>query len=67
MIYLDENKTKVVIFNGKIANELLGLGYRIIQVLPDKRNKIKSVFVFKATKGIEQDVVKLTKSDIDLF
>ena len=67
MIYLNENKTKVLIFSGRVANELLTKGYRIIQVIPDKRNKIKTVFVFEANIGIEKDILSLTESTNDLF
>ena len=63
MIYLNEEKTEVLIFSGRISNELLSKGYRIIRLLPDKRNKIKTVFVFQATKGFEDDVLKLTKNE----
>lgn len=67
LIYLDENKTKVVIFSGKIANDLLSKGYRIIQVLPDKRNKIRTVFVFEANKDIETTILLLTKNSSEIF
>ena len=66
LIYLDEGKTEILIFSGRIANELLCKGYRIIRLAPDKRNRIKTVFIFQATKGIESDVLNLTKSD-DVF
>lgn len=60
MIYTDENKSKVIVFSGRIANELLRKGYQIVEVRPDKRNKIKTIFLFKGEVGIEEEILKLT-------
>lgn len=60
MVYLDENKSKVLIFSGNTANKLLNMGHVIIQVRPDKRNKIKSCFVFKGDSTIESDIIKVS-------
>lgn len=60
MIYLDENKSKVLIFSGNIANRLLEKGHIIIQVRPDKRNKIKSCFVFKSDSTLENDFLMVS-------
>lgn len=53
----------VIIYSGKIANELLKRGYRIVKVMPDRRNKIKTVFVFANERNIVQDVDELTRPD----
>lgn len=57
MIYLDEEKSKVLIFSGNIANKLLDKGHEIVQVRPDKRNKIKTVFIFAGDTTIEKDLL----------
>ena len=51
----------VIIYSGKIANELLRRGYRIVKVMPDRRNKIKTVFVFANERNIVRDVDELTR------
>jgi predicted CoA-binding protein len=54
MIYTDEKKESIVIFAGRVARELLKRGFTIIDIKPDKTNKIKTVFVFKREHGIEK-------------
>lgn len=54
MIYTDEAKEGIIIFAGKVARELLRRGYTIIDVKPDKTNKIKSIFVFRRENNIEK-------------
>lgn len=54
----------ILIFNGDTARQLLRHGYTIIDVKPDKRNRIKSVFVFRYEDGIEQMIADLEE---DLF
>lgn len=56
MHYDNELKNRIIIYSGRIANALLDKGYQIVQVRPDKRNKIKSVFVFRADEGIEDEL-----------
>lgn len=51
----------VIIYSGKIANELLRRGHRIVKVMPDRRNKIKTVFVFANERNIVRDVDELTR------
>lgn len=53
----------IIIYSGKIANELLRRGHRIVKVMPDRRNKIKTVFVFANERNIVQDVDELTRPD----
>lgn len=59
MQYEDETKERIIIYSGKIANALLDRGYQIVQVRPDRRNKIKSVFLFEVTGDIENELYKL--------
>lgn len=61
MIYTDEEKSKVIIFSGRIANELLRRGFQIVEVRPDKRNKIRTVFIFNGEEGIEDAILSLTE------
>lgn len=58
----------VIIYSGKIANELLRRGHRIVKVMPDRRNKIKTVFVFANERNIVRDVDELTRpNDNEIF
>lgn len=61
MRYIDTES--ILIYSGRIANELLNKGYRIKKVLPDKRNKLKTVFIFAAEGNIEDDFFKLTQPE----
>lgn len=64
MVYGNGRKS-ILVFDGCIARHLLRQGYQIIDVKPDKRNRIKSVFVFRYEKGIEDSIADL--SDAELF
>ena len=58
----------VIIYSGKIANELLKRGHRIVKVMPDRKNKIKTVFVFANERNIVRDVDELTRpNDSEIF
>lgn len=66
MKYTEEHN--VIIYSGKIANELLRRGHRIVKVMPDRRNKIKTVFVFANERNIVRDVDELTRpNDSEIF
>ena len=66
MKYTEEHN--VIIYSGKIANELLRRGHRIVKVMPDRRNKIKTVFVFAHERNIVRDVDELTRpNDSEIF
>jgi hypothetical protein len=54
MIYTDEQKKGIIIYSGKVANELLRQGYRITRVMPDKKNKVRTIFVFAVENNIEE-------------
>ena len=60
MLLKDENKDAIVIFSGRVARELLRRGYTIIDVKPDKTNKIKSIYVFRRENEIEKELAKIT-------
>lgn len=63
MQFADEQKKAIIIFSGKVARELLRRGYTIIDVKPDKKNKIKSVFVFKFENNIDRVLADIVYSD----
>ena len=66
MIYTDEQKKGIIISSGKVANELLRQGYRIIRVMPDAHNKKRTVFVFEVENNIEESPT-LKKKPVELF
>lgn len=63
MVYTDEEKQAIIIFTGKVARELLRRGYTIIDVKPDKANKIKSIYVFRRENDIEKAISEITYKD----
>lgn len=66
MKYTEEHS--IIIYSGKIANELLRRGHRIVKVMPDRRNKIKTVFIFANDECIVRDVDELTRpNDSEIF
>lgn len=60
MIYTDEERKGIIVFTGRVARELLRRGYTIIDVKPDKTNKIKSIYVFRRENEIEKELAKIT-------
>lgn len=68
MIFTDETKERFIVFTGNVANKLLAMGYKIVQVRPDKRNKIKSVFIFESKPTVLEDLLSIDSEDEeDLF
>ena len=63
MRFTDEQKDAIIIFSGRVARELLRRGYTIVDVKPDKKNKIKSVFVFKFENNIDRVLADIIYSD----
>lgn len=63
MLLKDEKKEAIIILSGRVARELLRRGYTIIDVKPDKKNKIKSVFVFKFENNIDRVLADIVYSD----
>jgi hypothetical protein len=51
----------ILIFKPKIARQLLKLGHTIIDIKQHKDCKDKSVFVFKRTEKLIEDLNTLTK------
>nr|UVY32808.1 MAG: hypothetical protein [Bacteriophage sp.] len=66
MIYTDEQKKGIIIYSGKVANELLRQGYRITRVMPDKKNKVRTIFVFAVENNIEE-ALSLQSERTELF
>lgn len=56
MLLKDENKDAIVIFSGRVARELLRRGYTVIDVKPDRTNKIRTVFVFRYEGNFDKDL-----------
>lgn len=68
MIYTSQEKDGIIIFSGKVTRELLRRGFTVIDVKPDKKNKIKSVFVFKRENDIERILADITyKETVEIF
>lgn len=61
MMYVNEKKDAIVIFSGRVARELLRKGFTIIDIKPDKTNRVKTVFVFKVENQIEKCLVELAE------
>ena len=59
MIYTDEQKKGIIIYSGKVANELLRQGYRITRVMPDKKNKMRTIYIFAVDNNIEYALLKI--------
>jgi DNA-directed RNA polymerase subunit F len=55
------NKTRKVVFWGSVARLLLQKGYKIIDVVPHKEDRDKSVFVFENVNGFDEDMQKIIK------
>ena len=66
MIYTDEQKKGIIIYSGKVANELLRQGYRITRVMPDKKNKMCTIYIFAVDNNIEETPT-LQNKPVELF
>lgn len=66
MIYTDEEKKGIVIYSGKVANELLRQGYHITKVMPDKKNKMRTIYIFAVENNIEE-ALSLQSEYMELF
>lgn len=67
MIYTSEERTTAIVYSGRVANRLLEQGYKVVKVMPDKRNKIKSVFVFQVDDGFEDCLLAICEEDDGVF
>ena len=65
MLIQNDEKDAIIIFSGKVARELLRRGFTIVDVKPDKKNRIKSVFVFKYENHIDKVLADITYKDMD--
>lgn len=54
-------KTHLVVFNPKMARELLRKGYIITDIKPHKHMKNASVFVFLNEEGFEEELSQMIK------
>ena len=68
MYFTDETQTRFIICNYNMANMLLNMGYRITQIMPDEKNKIKSLFVFESKSTVLKDLMSIGgTNDNELF
>lgn len=49
----------IVVFSTGIARELLHEGYQIVDIKPHKQHKLRTVFIFKRERNIEQRISDL--------
>ena len=50
----NENKKSKLIFDAKIARQLLKMGFFVIDIKPNRENTDKSIFVFENTDKFQQ-------------
>ena len=68
MYFTDESKARFIIFNYNMANMLLNMGYRIVKIMPDEKNEIKSLFVFESKSSVLSDLMSIGgTNDNELF
>ena len=67
MYFTDETESRFVICNCNMANRLLDIGYRIVQIMPDEKDKIKSVFVFETKSTVLTDLMSISTVENELF
>ena len=67
MYYTDETQTRFIICNCNMANRLLDIGYKIVQIIPDKRDKIKLLFVFENKPTVLKDLMSIGTVENELF
>ena len=58
MVIIINNK---VIYNPSIARQLLHKGNPIIDIKPDKKNKLQTNFIFECTDKLLDDLSSITK------
>jgi len=54
------NELVKLIYTGRVARGLLRLGYKIIDVKPNKNNPERTVFIFQDIPGLKDDLRRLT-------
>ncbi|MGN0416376.1 hypothetical protein [Anaerostipes faecalis] len=58
------NDGRIIIRNGDLTNELLSKGFHIVQVRPDNKNKIKTIFLFEGTEKLKQELLNMAREDV---
>ena len=58
-------RTSKIVYDARIARELLRLGYTIIDIKPDKydKDKKRTIFVFNNDEGLEKDIYDISEKD----
>lgn len=56
-----ENKKAKTVFAPTVARSLLKLGYRIIDIKPNKRAPKETLFIFKVEGNFNSDLYKLSE------
>lgn len=56
-------RTSKIVYDARIARELLRLGYTIIDIKPDKydKDKKRTIFVFNNDEGLEKDIYDISE------
>ena len=56
-------RTSKIVYDARIARELLRLGYTIIDIKPDKyeKEKKRTIFVFNNDEGLEKDIYDISE------
>ena len=56
-------RTSKIVYDTRIARELLRLGYKIIDIKPDKydKDKKRTIFVFNNDEGLEKDIYDISE------
>lgn len=55
----NENKKSKLIFDAKIARQLLKMGFFVIDIKPNRENTDKSIFVFENTESFQQALAQI--------
>ena len=56
-------RTSKIVYDARVARELLRLGYTIIDIKPDKydKDKKRTIFVFNNEGGLEKDIFNIAE------
>ena len=56
-------RTSKIVYDARIARELLRLGYTIIDIKPDKydKDKKRTIFVFNNDESLEKDIYDISE------
>jgi len=56
-----EEKEFILISNASIARKLLKSGFTIVDIKPHRLNKVRTVFIFKRTESILNEIESIEK------